>query len=250
MEEIRLNKYLASCGICSRRDADKLIEQGVVTVNGEKAAQGMKVTGRDEICVRGKTVAGPDKKVVLAYYKPTGVVCTERDAHAEKIVTDEIKYPVRVTYAGRLDKDSEGLLLMTNDGALIEAMMRGANRHEKEYIVKVKKEWTPEALANMRRGVYLEELDVTTRPCEIEQLGPMTIRMVLTQGLNRQIRRMCKTQGYDVFSLKRTRVMNIGLGRMEQGEYRELTQEETDELYRACGLAAGSILPKSRDFKK
>lgn len=236
MEETRLNKYLASCGVCSRRDADKLIEQGVVTVNGQIAVQGMKVTAQDTVCVRGKKVAGRDKTVVLAYYKPVGVVCTERDAHAEKIVVEEIKYPVRVTYAGRLDKDSEGLLLMTNDGALIDAMMRGANRHEKEYIVKASKEWTEEALSNMRNGVYLEELEVTTRPCEIEQLGPKTIRMILTQGLNRQIRRMCKTQGYEVASLKRTRVMDIELGNLRVGEYRELTQDEIRNLYEKCGL--------------
>ena len=120
MGEIRLNKYLADCGICSRRDADKLIGQGVVSVDGKIAVTGLKVTGQEEILVRGKKVTGRDRKVVLAYYKPKGVVCTERDAHAEKIVTDEIKYPVRVTYAGRLDKDSEGLLLLTNDGMLIE----------------------------------------------------------------------------------------------------------------------------------
>lgn len=236
MEQIRLNKYLASCGICSRRDADKLIEQGAVTVDGMVATQGMKVNEKNEVCIRGKKVAGRDKKVVLAYYKPIGVVCTERDAHAEKIVTEEIKYPVRVTYAGRLDKDSEGLLLMTNDGTLIDAMMRGANRHEKEYIVKVTKEWTKEALTSMRQGIYLEELDATTQPCEIEQLGPKTIRMVLTQGLNRQIRRMCKAQGYEVFSLKRTRVINVELKNLKSGEYRELTSDEMISLYRECGL--------------
>lgn len=234
MEDIRLNKYLASCGICSRRDADKLIEQGAVTVNGQTAVQGMKVTEQDEVCVRGKKVTGRDKKVVLAYYKPAGVVCTERDIHAEKIVTEEIKYPIRVTYAGRLDKDSEGLLLMTNDGELIEAMMRGANRHEKEYIVKAEKEWTEEALSNMRRGVWLGELEVMTRPCEIEKLGPKTIRMVLTQGLNRQIRRMCKTQGYEVAALRRTRVVNIELDGLKSGEYRELTKDEMKNLYRIC----------------
>ncbi|MCM1121278.1 MAG: rRNA pseudouridine synthase [Eubacterium sp.] len=236
MEQIRINKYLASCGFCSRRDADKLIEQGVVTVNGEIAVQGIKVNAQDEVCVRGKKIAGRDKKVVLAYYKPIGVVCTERDAHAEKIVTGEIRYPIRVTYAGRLDKDSEGLLLMTNDGGLIDAMMRGANRHEKEYIVKVTKDWTQEALEHMRRGVYLEELDTKTRPCKIEQLGAKTIRMVLTQGLNRQIRRMCRTQGYEVSSLKRTRVMNVELEDLRVGEYRELTQNEMECLYRECGL--------------
>lgn len=235
-KEVRLNKYLASCGICSRRDADKLIEQGVVTVNGKKAAPGSKVTCEDEVFVHGKRISGPDSKVVLAYYKPMGVVCTERDAHAKKIVTEEIRYPVRVTYAGRLDKDSEGLLLMTNDGDLIEAMMRGANGHEKEYIVKVKQNWTEEALSHMRQGIYLDELEVMTRPCEIEQLGPKTIRMVLTQGFNRQIRRMCIAQGYEVHSLKRTRVINVRLDNLKPGEYRKLTRDEMRSLYQKCGL--------------
>ncbi len=241
MEEIRLNKYLAACGICSRRDADKLIEQGVVTVDGIRAVQGMKVTGQEEIRVRGKKTAGRDKKVVLAYYKPRGVVCTQRDAHAQKIVTEELNYPIRITYAGRLDKDSEGLLLMTNDGVLIDAMMRGVNRHEKEYIVKVTEEWNEEALMRMRQGIYLEELDTTTRPCEIERIGPKTIRMVLTQGLNRQIRRMCATQGYEVFSLKRTRVINIGIENLKPGEYRELTSDEMKSLYEQCGFDSRDI---------
>lgn len=238
MEEIRLNKYLAECGICSRRDADRLIEQGSVTVNGNPAVMGMKVTGQDQVCVRGKRIAGRDRKVVLAYYKPVGVVCTERDAHAEKIVTEQIDYPVRVTYAGRLDKDSEGLLLMTNDGELIDAMMRGANGHEKEYIVKVSAAWTGEALERLRQGVYLEEMQVTTKACEIEQLGPKTIRMVLTQGINRQIRRMCRTQGYEVVSLKRTRVINVGLAGLRPGEYRELTADERNRLYEQCGMSS------------
>lgn len=236
MDEMRLNKYLASCGICSRRDADKLIEQGVVTVNGKKADMGCRVTSRDTIAVRGKKIAGMDKKVVLAYYKPIGVVCSERDTHAKKLVIDDMKYPVRVTYAGRLDKDSEGLLLMTNDGDLIDAMMRGANCHEKEYIVKTSKEWTGEAIQAMRDGIYLEELNVTTRPCEIEQLGPKTLRMILTQGVNRQIRRMCKSQGYEVTSLKRTRVMNIKLGNLKPGAYEEITGESLKKLYQTCGF--------------
>lgn len=236
METIRLNKYLADCGICSRRDADKLIGQGVVTVDGQTAMTGMKVTGQESICVRGKQVMGQDKKIVLAYYKPIGVVCTERDPHAKKIVARELQYPVRVTYAGRLDKESEGLLLMTNDGVLIDAMMRGANGHEKEYIVKTSREWTSEALDHLREGVYLEELQMTTRPCTIEQLGPRTIRMVLTQGINRQIRRMCKTQGYEVIFLKRTRVINVKLAGLKPGEYRELTEEELQGLYTECRI--------------
>ena len=236
MTEIRLNKYLASCGICSRRDADKLIEQGAVSVNGVVASMGCKVTEADEVSVRGKRVNSPNRKVVLAYYKPVGVTCTERDSHAEKIVMDDVKYPIRVTYAGRLDRDSEGLLLMTNDGNLIDAMMRGANGHEKEYIVKVSKEWTPEALIHMRQGVYLKELDVMTRPCTIEQIGPKTIRMILTQGINRQIRRMCKTEGYEVVSLKRTRVIDVNLANLRPGEYRELSEEEKQDLYSECGI--------------
>ena len=236
-EEIRLNKYLASCGVCSRRDADKLIEAGVVCVDGETAGTGRRVTGAERITVRGKLLQGPDEKVVLAYYKPLGVVCSERDAHAARLVTKELRYGKRVTYAGRLDKDSEGLLLLTNDGELIEAMMRGRNGHEKEYIIKSEKPWEAQAIENMRRGVYLEELEKTTRPCEIEQIGEKTLKIILTQGLNRQIRRMCKTQGYQVKSLKRTRVVNIGLGTLKPGEYRELSIGEKAELYNRCGLS-------------
>lgn len=235
-EEIRLNKYLASCGVCSRRDADKLIEAGAVCVDGEKASPGRRVTGAEQITVRGKLLQGPDEKVVLAYYKPLGVVCSERDAHAARLVTKELGYDKRVTYAGRLDKDSEGLLLLTNDGELIEAMMRGRNRHEKEYIVKSEKPWEAQAIDNMRQGVYLEELEKTTRPCEIEQIGEKTLKIILTQGLNRQIRRMCKTQGYQVKSLKRTRVVNISLGKLKPGEYRELTPGEKAALYEQCNL--------------
>lgn len=236
MEAVRLNKYLAVCGVCSRRDADKLIEEGVVFVNGKPAQAGMKVSEADTVTVRGKTLYTPQDHVVLAYYKPQGVICTERDAHAGRIVTQEIRYPRRVTYAGRLDKDSEGLLLLTDDGALIDAMMRGKHGHEKEYIVKSDRKWEEEAIANMRAGVYLEELAQKTRPCKIEQIGDKTLKMTLTQGLNRQIRRMCKTQGYEIRSLKRTRVINIELGNLKPGEYRVLTEAERTALYRLCGL--------------
>ncbi len=240
MEKVRLNKYLASCGVCSRRDADKLIEAGEVSVNGERAAAGMKAGPDDRVEVRGKLLAAPDEKVVLAYYKPVGVVCSERDAHAGRLVTKEIDYHKRVTYAGRLDKDSEGLLLLTNDGDLIDAMMRGKNGHEKEYLVKSDRKWEDSALDHMREGVYLEELGQTTRPCEIERVGDKTVKMVLTQGLNRQIRRMCEAQGYRIKSLKRTRVINIRLEKLKPGEYRELKGEEREELYRLCGLAERS----------
>lgn len=236
MEQIRLNKYLASCGICSRREADRLIEQGRVQVNGETALMGQTVTAEDEIKVNKKLVQGRSKKVVLAYYKPIGVVCTEKDKYADKKVTDMIKYPVRVTYAGRLDKDSEGLLLLTNDGDLINAMMRGANRHEKEYVVKVDKKITPDFLSDMEKGVHLKELELTTRPCEIREIGPYTFQIILTQGVNRQIRRMCETLGYQVKSLKRIRVMSIRLDGLKPGEYRELNSSEMEQLYRECKM--------------
>ena len=234
----RINKYLAQCGVCSRREADKLIERGVVTINGEKAVSGMLVSEKDTVAVYGKTLVGAEKKVVLAYYKPTGVVCTERDKHAKYTVSDQVKYPIRLTYAGRLDKDSEGLLIMTNDGELIDAMMRGANRHEKEYIAKVDKPLTEEILNKLRAGVYLKELNQTTRECEVEQVGPYTMKMILTQGLNRQIRRMCREVGYEVRILKRTRVMTVNLANLKPGEYRELSEQERQELYSACGLKA------------
>lgn len=232
----RLNKYLAESGICSRRDADRLIEEGRVTVDRRTARLGDIVTGQETIMVNGKPVRGKDDKVVLAYYKPLGVTCTEKDAHAEKTVKDALSYPVRVTYAGRLDRDSEGLLIMTNDGGLIHAMMQGEGGHEREYIVKVDQELREQHLWMMAEGVYLEELDRRTRPCVVEKLGKYTFRIVLTQGLNRQIRRMCKKFRYRVLSLKRVRVMNIELGEMKPGSCREITGRELKELYRQAGL--------------
>lgn len=232
----RLNKFLSRAGICSRRDADSLIEQGRILVNGKQPELGQSVSETDVITVNGKKVQGSKRKVVLAFYKPIGVTCTERDAHAEKILTDLIQYPVRVTYAGRLDRDSEGLLLLTNDGELIQGMMKGANRHEKEYVVKVDREITPVFVEKMSKGIYLKELSVKTRECRIERLGKFTFKIILTQGLNRQIRRMCETCGYQVRSLKRIRVMHIELGNLKPGEYRELAEEDIARLYRDCGL--------------
>lgn len=232
----RLNKYLAECGICSRREADRLIDQGKVKVNGQKAVSGMQVCDGDCVEVNGKRVKSVSAKVVLAYNKPVGVTCTEKDRHAEKTVVEAVKYPVRLTYAGRLDKDSDGLLIMTNDGELIQRMMRGANHHEKEYLVKVDREITDDFLLQMSKGVYLKELDVTTRACSLERIGKYTFRIILTQGLNRQIRRMCESLGYKVRTLTRTRVMNIELDGLKSGTYREVKGEELSMLYRLCGM--------------
>lgn len=236
MEQTRLNKYLAHSGICSRRDADKLIAGGAVFVNGRRAEPGMQVTEQDEIQVSGKKVHAARKPVVLAFYKPLGVTCTERDPHAEKMISDLVKYPERVTYAGRLDKDSEGLLLLSNDGDLIQAMMKGANGHEKEYLVRVDREIGAEFQEKMARGVFLEELDLTTRECTVEKTGKYTFRIVLTQGVNRQIKRMCKACGYRVTKLKRIRVMHVTLEDLKPGEYRELGSEDVARLYRDCGV--------------
>ncbi|MBS7238830.1 MAG: pseudouridine synthase [Acetatifactor sp.] len=241
MELVRLNKYLAHAGICSRREADRLIESGRVLVNGIVPSTGSQVCEKDTITVDGKVVQGREKRVVLAYYKPVGITCTERDPHAKKTIAQAVKYPIRVTYAGRLDQDSEGLLLLTNDGDLIQGMMRGANRHEKEYIVKTDKEVAESFLDQMGQGIFLKELGQTTRPCTVEKIGKYTFRIVLTQGLNRQIRRMCEACGYRVRSLKRIRVMHVLLEDLKPGEYRELGQEDIDRLYRDCGLSANDL---------
>jgi 23S rRNA pseudouridine2604 synthase len=233
----RLNKYLAECGVCSRREADRWIDQGRVTVNGQKAVSGMQVGGRDLVEVNGRPVKPVSSKVVLAYNKPVGVTCTEKDRHAEKTIVEAVRYPVRLTYAGRLDKDSDGLIILTNDGELIQRMMRGANHHEKEYVVKVDREFTDDFLEKMSQGVYLKELDETTRPCLAERIGKYTFRIVLTQGLNRQIRRMCGCFGYKVRSLTRIRVMNIELDGLKSGAYRELEGEELTTLYHLCGMS-------------
>lgn len=234
---MRLNKYLAHRGVCSRRDGDKLIAQGEVLVNGQKAEPGTQVSDADEIMVSGKRLEGMYRPVVLAFYKPVGMTCTERDAHAGTILSDLVDYPVRVTYAGRLDKDSEGLLLLSNDGDLIQAMMKGANCHEKEYLVRVNQKITRDFLSAMENGIYLEELDRTTRKCRVEQTGDFHFKIILTQGMNRQIKRMCAACGYRVETLKRIRVMHVTLGDLEPGTYVELGREDMERLYRDCGLS-------------
>ncbi len=236
---MRLNQFIASCGVASRREADKIIQNGRVTVNGEKAIPGMQVEDGDEVLVDGQKLEKKEKKIVLAYYKPVGVVCTEKDVHAKRTVIDDLGYKERVTYAGRLDKDSEGLLLLTNDGNLINAMMRGSKGHEKEYEVTVDKEISGDFLKKMASGVYLEELDRTTKPCKITKTGKCSFKIILTQGLNRQIRRMCKALGREVKSLKRIRVMSVCLKDydIKPGRYIELDEKAVAKLYREAGIS-------------
>ena len=228
----RLNKFLAECGVSSRREADRIIEQGRVEIDGQKATLGQSINGDENITVDGKKITQKNEKVVLAYYKPVGVTCTEKDDHAKIKITDVIKYPVRVTYAGRLDKDSEGLILLTNDGELIDDLMRGSNHHEKEYIVKIDKEVTSTFIEKMSKGIYLKEIDITTRPCQVEKIGKFTFKIVLTQGVNRQIRRMCKSLNCYVTSLKRVRVANIELANLKPGDFRKIEGIELQSLYK------------------
>lgn len=227
-ESVRLNKYLSEAGVCSRREADRLIESGKVTVDGVTAQMGMRVTAGQIVKVGKKTVSKQDEMIVLAVNKPKGIVCTEDQRERDSIVRF-LNYPVRVTYAGRLDKDSHGLLLMTNNGDIINQMMRAANRHEKEYKVTVDKEITEQFIKKMSEGVPI--LDTVTRPCTVKKIGKYTFSIILTQGLNRQIRRMCAAFGYEVKDLVRIRIMNIRLGSLKEGAYRKLTDEELEELY-------------------
>ena len=235
---MRLNKYISSCGVCSRREADKLIAEGRITVNGEFPSPGQDVSETDTVCLDGKEIEAKEKHNYLVYYKPVGVVCTTRDSHAKKTVIDDLGFSDRVTYAGRLDKESEGLLIMTDDGDLIQAMMKGGGKHEKEYEVTVNKDINGDFLKKMSLGVYLKDLDRTTRPCTVKRTGTRSFNIILTQGLNRQIRRMCHELGFEVVSLKRIRVMCVELKNhnLKAGEYESLTDEEVAKLYRDTKL--------------
>ena len=236
-EKTRLNKYIAECGVCSRREADRLIEAGKVTVNGKTANMGVKVSLTDEVIVNGRKLTKKEEKVVLAYYKPIGITCTEKDRFADRTLKDAFDYPIRVTYAGRLDRETEGLLLMTNDGELINRLMKGSNEHEKEYYVKVTNQLSSDFKEKMEKGVFLSELNRKTKPCKVDIIGPYTFKIILTQGLNRQIRRMCSELGYKVNALQRVRVANISLGKLRPGTFRKLSKDEKAELYRIVGMS-------------
>lgn len=228
MEPIRLNKYLSAAGVCSRREADRLIAEGAVLVDGVPADMGMKVTDENVILVNGEPVQPQQETVILAVYKPEGIVCTTAEHKGEHNIVDLVNYPKRVYPIGRLDKASEGLILMTNYGEIADKILRGSNYHEKEYLVTINKPVTLEFLNAMRSGVPI--LDTVTRPCTVKKVSHDTFRIVLTQGLNRQIRRMCEALGCRVTFLKRLRVMNVELGDLQPGEYREVKGKEREAL--------------------
>ncbi len=234
MEEMRLNKYLSDIGVCSRRQADKLIEEGRVTVDGLKAELGQKIREGSRIAVDGKTVRTDKKPVLLAVNKPVGVVTTTAKDEPANIVT-YVGYPERIYPIGRLDKDSEGLILMTNQGELADKIAHARGRHEKEYIVTVDKAVTKEFLEKMADGVRIGEACVTRR-CQTSKISRYRFRIILTQGLNRQIRRMCDALGYKVTELKRVRVMNITLQDLQVGEYRLIEGDEYEALLDALGM--------------
>lgn len=230
--ETRINKYLSAAGVCSRREADRMVEEGRITINGIVAEMGSKISAGDEVCVDGKRVNAEEKEVLLAVNKPVGIVCTTTDKQGRNNIVDFINYPQRIYPIGRLDKDSEGLILMTNNGEIMDRILRSANGHEKEYIVTVNKKIDSEFIRKMSGGIYLEELERTTNKCLVEKLSSQSFRIILTQGLNRQIRRMCAACGYKVIKLKRIRIMNIELGDLKTGEYKDVTKAEYDKLLR------------------
>ena len=230
-ETVRLNKFLSEKGICSRREADRLVDEGKVMVNGVCAVMGQKVSSADEIVVDGKKVSTKQvKPVLIAVNKPAGIVCTTARFEGEKNIVDMVKYPTRIYPIGRLDKESEGLILMTNLGDLANEISKASNSHEKEYVVTVNNQVTESFLDKMRRGMHLEELNADTMPCVCTKTGNREFHIILKQGLNRQIRRMCAACGYRVETLKRIRIMNIHLGNIPQGNFRNVTDAEFDKL--------------------
>src|SRR5690606_16612431 len=232
-ESTRINKYLSEAGYCSRRAADKLIEAGKITINGVVPEMGTKVKPGDEVRVDGKLIGAKEEKpVYIAFNKPVGIVCTTDTRVEKKNIIDYINYPTRIFPIGRLDKPSEGLILLTDDGDIVNKILRARNNHEKEYLVTVDRQVNKDFIDRMSNGVPI--LDTVSKKCEVEQLGKFAFRIILTQGLNRQIRRMCEYLGYEVVSLKRVRIVNIKLD-VPVGKYRHLTSEELSTMERLIG---------------
>ncbi|MBR3538391.1 MAG: pseudouridine synthase [Eubacterium sp.] len=229
---IRINKYLSEAGVLSRRKADEAVQAGEVMINGEPAVMGSMVGPDDTVTLRGRQIDRKGETRIFAYFKPIGLVCTAKEAD-KKSIYHTLTLPVPCMYVGRLDKDSQGLLLLTNDGDLSNRLQKARNHHEKEYVVRVDKPVTQEFLSKMSSGV--EILDTVTRPCKVKRQGQNTFRIILTQGLNRQIRRMCEALDYKVVFLKRIRECNILLGDLKPGEFREILGEEFRELMKTAG---------------
>ena len=235
LEKTRINKYLSEVGYCSRRAADKLLEEGGILINGKKPELGTKVSDEDEITVNGVSIRKTEEKqVYIAFNKPVGIVCTTDTKREKNNIVDYINHPKRIFPIGRLDKPSEGLILLTSDGDIVNKILRARNHHEKEYIVRVDKPITPQFLQKMRNGIPI--LGTVTRKCKVEQIDALSFQIILTQGLNRQIRRMCEYLGYEVKKLKRIRIMNIKLD-LPIGKWRDLSPKEMEELE---GLLADS----------
>ena len=229
-EGVRINKYLSSSGACSRREADRLIGEGRVTIDGRRASLGDQVYPGMKVCLDGRGVGGGGKKVYIALNKPVGVVCTADPRDPDNVV-DFVGHPQRVYPIGRLDRDSEGLLLLTSDGDIVNRILRAEGRHEKEYLVTVNLPVTDDFLRKMAAGVPI--LDTVTLPCRVMREGRQSFRIILVQGLNRQIRRMCEALGYRVLTLRRERIMNIRLGHLKTGDWRNLTPAELKTLFDA-----------------
>lgn len=228
-DSIRINKYLSEAGVCSRREADRELENGSITINGVVAKPGDRVNPGDEVSFKGNLIHKKDKPVLLALYKPVGIVCTAEKREKNNVI-DFLNYECRVYPVGRLDKESEGLLLLTNQGELSNQIQKARNYHEKEYIVEVNRPISDSFIRGMAGGVPLVDLGTTTRKCVVKKLSGKSFSIILTQGLNRQIRRMCDYFGYRVVSLKRVRVMNIELKDLKPGEYRVVDGEEYQKL--------------------
>lgn len=226
---IRINKYLSDSGACSRRQADRYIEDGKVTIDGRIAKLGDQVGKKQKVRLSGKLLNYEEELILIAFNKPRGIECTE-DKNVKNNIIDFINYGRRISYIGRLDKDSEGLILLTNDGDLDQLISKGSNYHEKEYVVKVNKEITSNFIKGMSSGVPI--LDTVTRPCTLIAIDKHTFKIIITQGLNRQIRRMCEYFGYKVTRLRRIRIMNITLANLQVGTYRNVTEAEVEKLKR------------------
>lgn len=226
---VRLNKYISDAGYCSRREADRLIAEGLVTIDGRRAELGVKVYPWQQVSVQGRLLTPESELIFLVVNKPAGIECTTDRGNPDNIV-DFIGLKKRIYPIGRLDKNSRGLIFMTNDGSLVNPILKASNYHEKEYLVEINREVTDDFLKAMSSGLWLPDLKVKTRKCEVERTGKTTFRIVLTQGLNRQIRRMCAVLDTKVLDLQRVRIMNITLGKLKEGEYRNIRKDELKEL--------------------